>query len=159
MKKILYWIPAIAVMTVIFCFSMENGTESSAVSQGFGYHLIAIMDKIFNLSLQPDGYADLAGHLEVFIRKSAHFTEYMTLSMCFGLGLYQYNRITGIRLYSLMELLTVLYACSDEFHQLFVPGREGRFFDIFVDGMGGLAGVFVVLFVLHVSKKIRNAKV
>ena len=30
-----------------------------------------------------------------------------------------------------------LYACTDEFHQLFVPGRDGNFRDVIIDTSGG----------------------
>ena len=32
--------------------------------------------------------------------------------------------------------ITVLYACSDEFHQLFVPGRAGMIQDVMIDSIG-----------------------
>ena len=31
-----------------------------------------------------------------------------------------------------------LYACTDEFHQIFVPGREGAFRDVIIDTCGGI---------------------
>ena len=31
-----------------------------------------------------------------------------------------------------------LYACTDEFHQLFVPGRSGNFRDVIIDTSGGV---------------------
>ena len=32
--------------------------------------------------------------------------------------------------------MTVLYACSDELHQLFVPGRAGMIRDVLIDSVG-----------------------
>ena len=37
----------------------------------------------------------------------------------------------------------LLYAISDEFHQMFVPGRDADLADIFFDGMGLLLGLFI----------------
>lgn len=34
------------------------------------------------------------------------------------------------------EIFCALYACSDEFHQYFVPGRSCKFFDVCVDSTG-----------------------
>ena len=36
-------------------------------------------------------------------------------------------------------ILALLYAISDEIHQLFVPGRNGSVFDVFLDSIGILA--------------------
>ena len=33
-------------------------------------------------------------------------------------------------------LIAALYACSDEWHQTFVPGREGTVRDVVIDGVG-----------------------
>ena len=33
---------------------------------------------------------------------------------------------------------TFLYACSDEFHQLFIPGRSGEFRDVMLDSSASL---------------------
>lgn len=38
-------------------------------------------------------------------------------------------------------LLAILYAASDELHQLFVPGRYFSFFDFLYDGVGAAIGV------------------
>ena len=35
-------------------------------------------------------------------------------------------------------LVAVLYACSDEWHQSFVPGREGRLRDVGIDSIGAV---------------------
>jgi len=40
---------------------------------------------------------------------------------------------------------SVLYACTDEIHQLFVPGRGAQMSDVLLDSAG--AGLGIVLFV------------
>ena len=52
-------------------------------------------------------------------------------------------------------LASALYACTDEFHQLFVPGRTGQIFDVFVDTLGATFGCLLVLGVL----KIKQARI
>jgi len=47
------------------------------------------------------------------------------------------------RTLGLVLLLTSLYALSDEFHQLFVPGRAFELLDIALDSFGGLMGVLL----------------
>lgn len=40
--------------------------------------------------------------------------------------------------------ITVLYAVSDEWHQTYVPGRNGRSLDVLIDGAGTLASLTVL---------------
>jgi VanZ family protein len=41
-------------------------------------------------------------------------------------------------------LCVILYASSDEFHQLFVPTREGRVTDVMIDTVGGTLGLLAL---------------
>ena len=41
----------------------------------------------------------------------------------------------------------ILYAASDEFHQLFVPGRSGQITDVLIDSGGLLAGILLVVLI------------
>jgi VanZ family protein len=40
-------------------------------------------------------------------------------------------------------VLVTLYGFSDEFHQLFVPGRSADLRDVFADCIGGFSGAFL----------------
>jgi VanZ family protein len=46
-------------------------------------------------------------------------------------------------LIGLSVLLAVAYGLTDEFHQLFVPGRSADLHDALADGIGGLFGALV----------------
>jgi len=39
--------------------------------------------------------------------------------------------------------LAVAYALSDEYHQTFVPGRNGNLFDVMIDGVGACAAMLL----------------
>lgn len=52
--------------------------------------------------------------------------------------------LSSARLVGLAALVAVLYGLSDEFHQLFVPGRSAEIYDAIADGVGGLVGATVV---------------
>ena len=57
---------------------------------------------------------------------------------------------TGI----LSFLFSVIYALSDEFHQSFVPGRDGNIVDVLIDSSGALVGILVSCIVyLLIMKK------
>lgn len=38
-------------------------------------------------------------------------------------------------------MICILYAISDEVHQLFVPGRGGQVRDVIIDSAGAIAGI------------------
>lgn len=59
--------------------------------------------------------------------------------------------------YRAAVLLPLAYAFSDEIHQLFVPGREGKFLDVGVDLVGILLAVlFFHLFFCKFKKNTRG---
>ena len=45
--------------------------------------------------------------------------------------------------------ISFLYACSDEIHQLFVPGRSGNILDVLIDTVGASVGVLVFSFIVR----------
>ncbi|MDY6314114.1 MAG: VanZ family protein, partial [Clostridia bacterium] len=49
-------------------------------------------------------------------------------------------------------LCSALYAASDEFHQLFVPGRSGEFRDVCLDSAGALTGILIFILIWSVKK-------
>ena len=53
-------------------------------------------------------------------------------------------------------LICVLYAISDEIHQLFVPGRAGQVRDVLIDSSGSFLGIFLVMLFVRFLRKIRN---
>ena len=43
----------------------------------------------------------------------------------------------------LMIAICFAYACSDEFHQLFVLGREGNLIDVTIDSIGSTFAILI----------------
>lgn len=134
-KKVLGWVLLIVWMITIFIFSNQPGDESSKNSEFVMY--------IFNLlGLDLNSYF---GSLATFIvRKGAHFTEYFILFMLSFNVLRFYIKGYKAIIYSI--LICFLYACSDEFHQLFIPGRAGMFRDVLIDTSGAILGALIMFF-------------
>lgn len=91
--------------------------------------------------------------VNVFIRKSAHAFEFFILAILLAWVLIEYH-ILGWKVTVMTLLAVLLYAMSDEFHQLFVEGRSARIFDVTVDFVGGVIGISFVQLIL----KIRQIK-
>ncbi|MBI3242833.1 MAG: VanZ family protein [Chloroflexi bacterium] len=99
---------------------------------------------IFTFSSQPKGtllVPDL-GVWDFVTKKSAHFIEYAFLAVFMLRGA---RGSAPLRLSHLIWAfaLTVLYAATDEYHQTFVPGREGHWPDVVVDGLGAMTGLIL----------------
>jgi VanZ like family len=87
---------------------------------------------IFAFSSVPSLGTDL-GTWDTILRKLAHLTEYAILGALLG---------RAVRRPGLALALGVLYAVSDEVHQMFVEGRHGSPLDVLIDTAGLLAGLF-----------------
>ena len=55
------------------------------------------------------------------------------------------------------SLWSFLYACSDEWHQTFVPERAGRLSDLRFDAAGFLPGIALLCFILWQRSKKRDS--
>jgi VanZ family protein len=90
------------------------------------------------------------------IRKCAHLTEYAILALLVLRAVRKPVR-NDPRPWRWSEagwaiLLVVLYASSDEIHQIFVPHREGKFADVIIDTSGGVAGLLIVWVIGRLTK-------
>jgi len=80
--------------------------------------------------------------LTEFIGVVMHFLEFAILSALILRAITQNQKITRKQIL-LSILLSILYALSDEIHQLFVPERTFQLQDLLVDLLGTLTGVFL----------------
>lgn len=137
-------ISLLLIFQMLFIFTMSSfGSDSSNAQSG---QIIQVLRQVFpNLSSRA---SDLdASTLTFIVRKTAHFTEYAILGILFY---FLYRQIlpqkNGLRLFILAILSSFLYACTDEIHQLFVPGRSGQFTDVLVDTLGASFGCLILAF-------------
>ena len=147
MKRILYCIPAILLMGLIFFFSTETGTESGNLSRCISEQIAFVLNKLFKTEVS-------VGILNIVVRKGAHFTEYMLLAFSYALALRRCFKLRWRMVLIGMEALTFIYACTDELHQTMVSGRAGMFTDVLIDSAGGLAGVIILI--IFFAKRIRQ---
>ena len=86
--------------------------------------------------------------VSLIIRKLAHISEYFVLVLL-SINYFKecIKKPIGISI-----IFSILYACSDEFHQLFVSGRGASVTDVFIDCIGIVIGV-VLYFILKNKTK------
>ncbi len=62
--------------------------------------------------------------------------------------------IRGFRGFILSLVFCILYAISDEVHQLFVPGRGAQVSDVLIDSLGAFLGIGMYKMVRKIKKKV-----
>ena len=97
--------------------------------------VILWMAVIFVLSDIPSLASPFEPFYDFVFRKLAHVTEYAILTVLLVIAL-RFHKIRDAHTFIIAALIAVLYAFSDEWHQTFVPGREGSLRDVAVDGLG-----------------------
>ena len=132
--RLLAWIPALFVAAAIFWFSSKPAVESTEMSDSVSRLILLIGTKFGFFRGDPTQYADLIELMSFPVRKTAHMTEYLVFYGTVRFGLHFSYRTPDLRRRLFAAFVIVFcYACTDEFHQLFVPGRAGRFTDVMID--------------------------
>lgn len=156
--KLLSWLPAACIAAAIFWFSAKPAAESTEMSDTVSRLILILGTKLGFFHGNPAQYADLIELMSFPIRKTAHMTEYLVFYCTVRFGLHFTYRISNMKRRLLTALAIVfLYACTDEFHQLFVPGRAGRFTDVLIDCFGVTVVTLVCLMRQQSRKHYQNA--
>ena len=141
MKKTIFAVLLVLWMGFIFSMSCENAEKSSNTS---GQTIRVVLSVVPEFEKQPEEVkVNIIEKLQFIVRKSAHFIGYMILGILASGLILQYENIN--KKYPLAFLICVIYAISDEIHQLFVPGRAGQVRDVLIDSAGGLLGIIIVM--------------
>jgi VanZ family protein len=133
-----YWLPVLAWMAVIFAASGDRR------SMEHSSRLIApVIRWLFPHASQENVDAIVLG-----LRKAAHITEYAFLALLLWRAVGRWQRDSdaawGWRKAWLTVLLVMLYAASDEFHQLFVPSRQASVVDVLIDTSGAVLALLFI---------------
>jgi VanZ family protein len=132
LKKLFYIFPPLIWMGIIYYFSSRQKISVSADST-----------------------------LNFIFFKTLHVIEYAVL---YFLLFRAYKNLFSLRKFTWWSLTayvtTVLYAATDETHQLLVPGREGRLRDVIIDASGALISWIIIAKLLPVlPKKLKQLAV
>lgn len=150
-KRFLSALPALLLMIAIFIFSSKTADQSSATSDPITEFVINIYESIagpYNEDVRNEKFEMFS----MLVRKTAHMSEYallaISLSFHFYIMGYWYKKMMLLSI-----LVSFLYACTDEFHQLFIDGRGGRFVDVLIDTSGAFLGAMLFIVFVSVYKK------
>lgn len=146
-RRIIFIILSCIWMTVIFCFSARNADESEKDSYKVGLKVGKIVMHDFKKQTE-EKQMEFAKKIDHPVRKVAHATEYAILGMLLIGVFYPVKRY-----YWLSWLGCIIYSVTDEFHQLFVPGRSGQPLDVMIDSLGALIGTLIIFIIINLMDK------
>ena len=171
-------LPTLLIFQMCFIFIMSSFGHNSSdtqsnlfvdfIAQNFPHVRHGLENNLISLST-----------LIFLVRKTAHFTEYAILGGLFFLNLRSWlkSNTTLVKIskpqttktvakkitldlikYSLFMsiLLSFLYACTDEIHQIFVPGRSAQFRDVLIDTLGASFGAIITYLIVKLFTKIKT---
>ena len=145
-----YWLPILVVMGLIF-FGSSDQSSARHSSRFFG----PLVRLLFPSWSEP--HVDRAIFM---LRKVAHVTEYAILALLVWRALpareTENGRSETWRPAVWAFTVAVLYAITDEFHQAFVPTRQGCVTDVLIDAGGALLGLIFLWFLRRCRQKWRD---
>ena len=135
-----YWLPVICWMVLIF----------TASSDRFSFEHTSRFIAPLTHYLLPQLTGEQVHAVVVGVRKVAHLTEYGVLA-ALVLRLIRHRVAGPARPWQWSEaalamLVVLVYASTDEFHQLFVPTREGSLRDVGIDCVGAVLALLLLWF-------------
>lgn len=149
LKRIIFIAIIIATFFTIFSFSSQDGKKSTGVSYKVTTAIVKTVVKDENAS---DSWIK---KLEPAMRKVAHFSIYTVVGFAL-MGLFCTFDLQNIKKVRYSFLIGVIYATSDEIHQIFTPKRGPSVFDVGLDSMGVITGIMImILLIMIIQKKTR----
>lgn len=147
-RKVIKIILVLLWMVMIFLLSNEEAVKSSKKSDGL---IIKSVELFTGKSLSDQEKEKVLKYLVFPVRKCAHLSLYLILGILV-ISLLREYMVINTKLVLLSLLICFLYACSDEIHQLFVPGRSGEARDVLIDTLGACLGVSFYYLVFRKKK-------
>ena len=155
MRKLgLWWRWALVIMwmAVIFFYSHQVGEDSGGLRD-------SIVNWLYSMGIHISSET-----LSFLVRKAAHMSEYAVLAILLFVALrgshgqrlieprnsqepresHRLEKRAEARGYQALIsafVISAIYAATDEFHQLFIPGRTGTPKDVLIDSAGAAIGL------------------
>ena len=147
----------VAWMCVIFCFSAENAEKSDSTSDEV---IVKVVEHVYPKykTLPEKEQKEVVEKFSFPVRKLAHFSEFFLLGILSAVFFATFISIKVNLRVVLALLLGLLYATSDEIHQLFIDGRACRFTDVLIDFSGVALAVLLIYIIVLRSGRIERKR-
>lgn len=137
-------------MMVIFILSAQVATDSVQTSTNVIQIVVEFLQKVFpksNITLE---------NMHYLIRKGAHFSEYFILG-ALTMNASRKCILVRYRGFIISVVICVIYAISDEFHQIFVSGRAPAIIDVLIDTCGAIFGIIIFIVFLKIISRCKKS--
>lgn len=153
-RRIIFLILTLSTFIIIFMFSNQDAKESSATSRGFTKDIIEIVPVTKNL--EENQKNNLIENSQKFIRKLAHFSVYTLAGINLMGFMKTYDKLKLNKRIMISILIGIIYASTDEFHQMFSGGRTPAVTDVCIDTLGVIFGNLIFLGIDNIKNKIKS---
>ncbi|WP_017755454.1 VanZ family protein [Calidifontibacillus oryziterrae] len=157
-----FWLPTLIWASIIFLFSSQTYEVQSLRPYIRNYVDLATVTELFSNFQFVYAGKRISVHtvgaevfLEFCIRKGAHFAIFFILGWLLFRALISTFQLRQFRTIALCTLLIILYAASDEVHQMFTVNRTPSIHDVFLDIIGGLFGILLS----SIQYRVRTSKI
>ena len=138
---------------IIFGFSSQDGEKSGNISKKITEEIITRIPQI--QEKEQNEREAITLRIEKVIRKIAHFSIYTAVGLLLMALLSTFEMKEKNRI--IMSLIIgIIYACSDEIHQSFVPERSPMITDVMIDTMGVMLGILLIMLGKAIIKKYKK---
>ncbi|MBR5922563.1 MAG: VanZ family protein [Clostridia bacterium] len=146
-------------MGVIFAFSAQEDKKSSEVSRGVVVRVAEVTYPHYD-RLDEAAKTKVVDKYYIPVRKAAHFSEFFVLGALLTVFLATFPGLNAKFKFLIASVTGILYAISDEAHQIFVSGRACRILDVLIDSAGVLlaAGIGVLIIIRFRGAKSERQK-
>lgn len=153
--------------TLLLIYLLETKEDDPKIFGIQKYWIIGVTASFLVLAIGLFLFVDFVQDTSIMyagrlIRKSAHFISYLILGFLVSNAMLNEASTTSVwKRRGASLLLCVAYAISDEFHQIFVPGRGPLLKDVLIDGSGAAIGILLYfgvrkLWLIRKNKKPKN---
>ena len=148
--RVIMTVLLICTLFTIFRFSSQNGTQSKGISTKVTEFILSFSQKYQEADTKEK--TQIRNRTNAIIRKVAHFSIYTLLGFLL-MGLMTKTKIKEKWRILITVGLGIIYAILDEFHQSFSPGRTPKITDVYIDTLGIILGVLLILLITKIYKK------
>lgn len=138
---ILSWTAVLLWLVLIFYLSSQPAIESDGLSKKVTEVIIDKVDWAANLDVGKPKMV-LVAQFNHLVRKYAHAGVYFVLGVLV-MNAARSSGMMGVKAFVFSFMFCILYAISDEAHQLFVSGRGAQVTDALIDSLGAFAGAYI----------------
>lgn len=148
MKIFILWGIVVLWMMLIFMMSAQVKAVSNDLSTEVTEIIIKTVEKV-----SPNSEFDLHKFNNI-VRKYAHFFLYFVLGFLVLNATNKTIKVSYKKYILISIIICIVYAISDEFHQMFVPGRGPQVRDVFIDSCGAIFGIAIYIFLKKIKSKL-----